>query len=422
MNRANPFFPMELQRVIIIASFSLFFIAVQIVTLYGCYYSFRPFKNKKIWITAFSYAFFLNLSYLFLFNRYPLSPWFKTIINYILIYPCFIYMLLCLVLVPVFLISSIVLSIKKLWQRVWLVFDADNRAHTKSGTIAVEQRRNFFKIITSAAILPAGGCSLYGTYIGRTKLNIDEHNLIFSCLPEEMDGFSIVQISDIHAGVFMEEWELQPYLEIVNTLQPDLIVITGDIISWGTHYTKPVVQALSLLRAKQGVFAITGNHDFYGDTEALCSNLERANIKVLRNRWVKIPTAISSAQLYLIGVDDIWATRYFHNKIISIPDIISGIPEKSFKLLLSHNPTIFDEAARLGIDLTLSGHTHAGQIILPFPENHGYSFARLMYKRDYGLYRSGDSMLYINRGLGVIGPPLRINCPREITRVVLKRS
>ena len=143
---------------------------------------------------------------------------------------------------------------------------------------------------------------------------------------------------------------------------------------------------------------------------------------MLRNRWEKIDAANGSASLYLIGVDDIWATRYFHKKKISIPEIISDIPEKNFKLLLSHNPTIFDEAAGHGIHLTLSGHTHAGQIILPFPENHGYSFARLIHKRDYGLYRDGDSMLYINRGLGVIGPPLRINCPREITRIVLKRS
>jgi predicted MPP superfamily phosphohydrolase len=288
--------------------------------------------------------------------------------------------------------------------------------------VALEQRRKFLKIISLTALFPAGGCSLYGTYVGRTKLKIDEQSLRFSSLPAEMDGFSLVQISDIHAGVFMEEWELQPHLEIVNTLQPDIIVITGDIISWGTHYTKPVVQALSRLRAKQGVFAITGNHDFYGDLDELCSRLEAANIKVLRNRWEKIDAANGSAALYLIGVDDIWATRYFHKKKISIPEIISDIPENNFKLLLSHNPTIFDEASRHGIHLTLSGHTHAGQIILPFPEHHGYSFARLIHKRDYGLYRSGGSMLYINRGLGVIGPPLRINCPREITKIVLKKS
>jgi predicted MPP superfamily phosphohydrolase len=137
---------------------------------------------------------------------------------------------------------------------------------------------------------------------------------------------------------------------------------------------------------------------------------------------VPINFSSDAPPLYLIGVDDIWATMYFKKRNISVQEIISGVPERSFKLLLSHNPTLFDEAAASGIQLTLAGHTHAGQIVFPFPEEHGYSFARLIYKRDYGLYRNDDSLLYINRGLGVIGPPLRINCPREITRIILKRK
>jgi hypothetical protein len=165
-----------------------------------------------------------------------------------------------------------------------------------------------------------------------------------------------------------------------------------------------------------------GNHDFYGDIDALCEGLEKSGITVLRNKWKKIGFSSEASPLYLIGVDDVWATRYFKKRNISLRDIISGIPEGSFKLLLSHNPVLFDEAAAHGIHLTLSGHTHAGQIIFPFPQEHGYTFARLIYKRDYGLYRTGDSLLYINRGLGVIGPPLRINCPREITRIILKKQ
>jgi hypothetical protein len=188
---------MGLQRVFIITGFSLFFIAVQMVTLYGCYYSLRPVQNKKIWITAFSYALFLNLSYLFLFYRYPLSPWFKTLINYILIYPYFIYMLLCLVLFPCFVVSSIVILFQQLWRRTWPAVGLSNRPDTKSGTSSPEDRRKFLKIMSSAVLFPVGGCSLYGTYVGRTKLKIDEQSLSFSSLPEEMDGFSIVQISDI---------------------------------------------------------------------------------------------------------------------------------------------------------------------------------------------------------------------------------
>ena len=410
---------MGLQRFFIIAGFALFFIAVQLVTIYGCYNIFRSFKNKKTRIAALAYILFLNLSYLFLFYRYPLSTWLKTIINNILIYPYFIYMLLCLVLFPWFVLNGLFVSIKKLWAEVAALIGYDA---TKTKRTVPEGRRDFLKVATSALLLPVGGCSLYGTYIGRNRIAIEEKTLSFSDFPAALDGLSIVQISDLHAGVFMEGWELEPYIEIVNDLKPDIVVITGDIISWGAHYIEPAVAALGKIKCNHGVYAIMGNHDFYGDIDALCESLEKSGITVLRNKWEKLDFFSEASPLYLIGVDDVWATRYFKKRNISLPDIISGIPERSFKLLLSHNPILFDEAAAHGIHLTLSGHTHAGQIIFPFPQEHGYSFARLIYKRDYGLYRNGDSFLYINRGLGVIGPPLRINCPREITRIVLKSS
>jgi predicted MPP superfamily phosphohydrolase len=410
---------MGLQRFFIIAGFALFFIAVQLVTLYGCYNTFRSFKKNPPRIAALIYILFLNLSYPFLFYRYPLSTWLKTIINHILIYPYFIYMLLCLVLFPWFVLSGLFVSAKKLRAKFAALIGYDD---TKTKRTVPEGRRDFLKVVTSALLLPVGGCSLYGTYIGRNKITIEEQTLSFPDLPEALDGLSIVQISDLHAGVFMEGWELEPYIEIVNDLKPDIVVITGDIISWGAHYIEPAVAALGKIKCNRGVYAIMGNHDFYGDTEELCTNLEKAGITVLRNQWEKIGVSNGASPLYLIGVDDVWATRHFKKRNISLRDIISGIPERSFKLLLSHNPTLFDEAAAHGIQLTLSGHTHAGQIIFPFPQEHGYSFARLIYKRDYGLYRTGDSFLYINRGLGVIGPPLRINCPREITRIIFKKQ
>jgi len=410
---------MGLQRSFIIAGFALFFFAVQLVTLYGCNYSFRTVQNKKIRVAALVYILFLNISYLFLFYRYPLPAGLKTTINYILIYPYFIYMLLCLVMFPWFVLNGLFVSIKKLWAEVAALIGYDD---TKTKRTVSEGRRDFLKVATSALLLPVGGCALYGTYVGSKRLKIEEQTLYFHDLPGAMDGLSIVQISDLHAGVFMESWELVPYIERVNDLKPDIVVITGDIISWGAHYIEPVAEVLGHIRSNQGVYAIMGNHDFYGDIEALCESLEKSGITVLRNKWEKIDFFSEASPLYLIGVDDVWATRYFKKRNISLRDIISGIPERSFKLLLSHNPILFDEAVAHGIHLTLSGHTHAGQIIFPFPQAHGYSFARLFYKRDYGLYRNGDSLLYINRGLGVIGPPLRINCPREITRIVLKSS
>jgi uncharacterized protein len=400
----------------------LFFIIMQVVTLYGCYCSFHPFRNKKIWRVVFFYALFLNLSYLFIFNRYPLSPWLKTLIDYLLIYPYFIYMLLCLVLFPWFIISGSFIMGKKLFVKLRRYSSSKNRTEQPPREVYPEGRRKFLKLMTSSLLLPAGGCSLYGAYVGRTRLQVEEQQLFFPGLPASLDGFSIAQISDIHAGVFMEEWELLPYIERVNELEPDIIVVTGDIISWGTNYIKPVVNALGRLKAKKAVHAVMGNHDFYGNPDELCSLLEGAGVQSLRNQWVTIGAGDSAKAAYLAGVDDIWATKYFKKQTISLERVLSGIPQDGFKILLCHNPMIFDEATQHGIHLTLSGHTHGGQIILPFPNGHQLSMARLIYPRDYGLYKSADSYLYINRGLGVIGPPLRINCPREITRIVLRRG
>ncbi|MCX5895138.1 MAG: metallophosphoesterase [Proteobacteria bacterium] len=369
---------MDVRRLFIIAGFALFFIVVQMVTLYGCYYSFRPFKYKKIRAAAVAYILFLNSSYLFLFYRYPLPPWLKTFINAILIYPCFIYMLVCLVLFPCFIISGIFIALIKLWMTVCPYTGAGRESEPKDKGPALENRRTFLKIMTSAVLLPVGGCSVYGTYIGRNKLRIEEKKLFFPDFPEEMDGLSLVQISDIHAGVFMEAWELQPFIESINTMKPDLVVITGDIISWGSYYIEPVVEVLGKIEAKLGIFAVMGNHDFYGNIDGLCAHLEKKYITVLRNRWQKIAADSGSSSIYLIGIDDLWATRYFKKKNISLEDILSGIPPGAFKILLSHNPTVFDAAAARGIPLTLSGHTHAGQAIMPFPYHHGYSFARLI--------------------------------------------
>jgi hypothetical protein len=409
----------ELQRTFIIAGFALFFIIMQLVTLYGCYCSFHPFRNKKAWRAVFCYVLFLNISYLFIFNRYPLTPGLKALIDYLLIYPYFIYMVLCLVLFPWFITSGAFMLGKKLFlklrQRI-----SPKRAEAKPHCeVSTEGRRNFLKLMTSSLLLPAGGCSLYGAYVGKNRLQVDEQELFFPELPAALDGLSIAQISDIHAGVFMEEWELLPYIERVNELEPDIIVVTGDIISWGTNYIQPVVKALGRLRAKKAVYAVMGNHDFSGNPDELCAYLEDAGVQALRNRWVTIDAGDGTDAAYLAGVDDIWATKYFKKQSISLGHVLSGIPQDGFKLLLCHNPQIFDEAARLGIHLTLSGHTHGGQIMLPFPSDHKLSLARFFYARDYGLYQSGSSYLYINRGLGMIGPPLRINCPREITRIVL---
>ena len=143
---------------------------------------------------------------------------------------------------------------------------------------------------------------------------------------------------------------------------------------------------------------------------------------VLRNRWTDIRRPDSREPCCLIGIDDPRGSWYLNRDFSVLDRVMASIPSGTFKILLSHRPNIFYKAADRDIRLILSGHTHGGQVILPFPVGHGLSLARMAHELDYGLYRSGNSLLYVNRGLGVVGPPVRINCPREITRFVLRRN
>jgi predicted MPP superfamily phosphohydrolase len=218
----------------------------------------------------------------------------------------------------------------------------------------------------------------------------------------------------------MDERRLRPIVQIVNSLRPDLVVITGDIINWGALYLEETARVLSEIKARLGVYAIMGNHDFYCDIKIFSEMLQKASIKLLRNSWEVIGRSETAAPVYLIGIDDPRGSWYFNKRLPVLEEIITGIPAAGFKILLSHRPNIFNDAVKKGIHLTLAGHTHGGQIILPFPGGRPPSLARLAYLTDYGLYQKAKSYLYVNRGLGVVGPPIRINCPQEITCLDLR--
>jgi predicted MPP superfamily phosphohydrolase len=276
------------------------------------------------------------------------------------------------------------------------------------------------KAMTSSVLLPLAGCSVYGAYVGKDRLEITEKELFFKDFPKSMDGFTIMQISDIHAGPFMDGYRLSGFVEKMNQLSSDIVVITGDIINWGTTYIDEAIEVLSDIKTKKSVFAVLGNHDFYSDVDGLCKKLAKAGIEVIRNRVIKINGNSKSASIYLAGIDDPRGSWYLNEDFPFVRDTLKDVPKEGFKVLLSHRPNVFDLASKQGVHLTLAGHTHGGQIILPSVSGHGPSLASIAYEHDYGLYKKGDSHLYVNKGIGVVGPPVRVNCPREITRIVLK--
>jgi predicted MPP superfamily phosphohydrolase len=199
----------------------------------------------------------------------------------------------------------------------------------------------------------------------------------------------------------------------VNALGADLIAITGDIFDFDPDCVEDGARRLGALRARFGVYAILGNHDHYTGAERVAAALARHApcIRLLRDEIVRLPVA---APLYLAGVDDPahhWSARSL--ELEGLPALAAARPEDGPTLLLAHRPEIFDHAARLGFPIVLAGHTHGGQLALPTPGGR-YNLARFATRYTRGIFRRGDSVMYVNRGLGVGGPALRINCPREI--------
>jgi uncharacterized protein len=390
------------------------FICMQSIAVAGMLIVFRLHRNKRAWLWILAGMAYLNAAYLFMFNQITLSPLAKTLLDYFLMYPFFTYMLVCIVLALFFIVSGIIMLLLKLYTRLQI-----SRPGTEQARTVNDERRDFLKIAASGIMLPMAGSSLYGSYIGKNRLAVEHLELAFEGLPDGMDGFTLAQISDIHTGPFMNGQDLADIAREINSLSPDITVITGDIINWGSSYIEEAVEGLSRLKSRAGVFAVLGNHDFYCNTPLLCSRLEAAGIQVVRDQYRTV-AAPACLPLYLIGLDDPLVRGRRADSSQVLHRVARSIPEGGFKILLSHRPAIFEDAAAHGVQLTLAGHTHAGQVILPNPGGHGLSLARIAYERDYGLYMHANSYLYINRGIGVVGPPVRINCPREISRIVLR--
>jgi uncharacterized protein len=229
-------------------------------------------------------------------------------------------------------------------------------------------------------------------------------------LPSGLNGYRIGQISDVHCGPHTPAARVAGWVTQLNALELDLVAVTGDLITSGSSYVTAVSEALGGLRARDGVFACMGNHDYFTDGEDFVRTLSDAGLVVLRNRGVTIER--DGAQLHVAGVDDTWTAR--HDVARALAERPPNVPT----VLLAHDPNLFAEASAHQVDLTLSGHTHGGQLAVP-----GFrrlSLARFITQFTAGLYRRGRSWLYVNRGAGTTGPPVRIGAPAELAVLTLR--
>jgi uncharacterized protein len=271
-------------------------------------------------------------------------------------------------------------------------------------------RGGFLKIggITLASLFAiAGGLHL----VDESQDPVVENILVpIRHLHPALEGFTIVQITDIHLKPYTQPNLVRRAVAIANQLQPDLIVLTGDFVWRIPEAAFEIAPLLAKLNARYGVYSVMGNHDYWLDIHDLQAAFDASGLPVLYNQGHAI--GVGDAVLYLAGLDDGWAGQ---------PDLklaLNKAPSGAPVILLLHEPDLADETCRdPRISLQLSGHTHGGQVIIPGrpPSFHPY----LGKKYPAGLYKVQDSWLYTNRGLGCISVPLRINCPPEITRFTL---
>jgi predicted MPP superfamily phosphohydrolase len=243
------------------------------------------------------------------------------------------------------------------------------------------------------------------------RLTIEHQQIQLHRLPPALDGFRIVQLSDLHHSPFTSREQIERAVETANSLQPDIVALTGDYVSKEREYAAPCAELLGRLRPKHGVFAVLGNHDHWTDA-ALITDLFRAEgITVLVNQGMRFEK--NGAAFWLAGVDDTMVG------LEDLPLALAGSSATEFKLLLAHNPIILRRAARAGVDLVLSGHTHGGQVSLRSDRNAAGRQRRRLLK---GLARQGETQIYVTRGLGTVVLPVRFGCPPEVSLLELRSA
>ncbi len=244
----------------------------------------------------------------------------------------------------------------------------------------------------------------------RARIELTEHKIALTGLPEAFRGLRIVQLTDIHHGLYFPEAALNLVVELTNKLDPDIVALTGDFVTRSRNYIEPVAEILSGLNAGEGVYAVLGNHDFRVGADHISSALDRNGIEVLRNRHVMLRRR--GQKLCLAGIDDFLYRA-------DLPRAMRGISDRTPTVLLSHNPAIIEDAAHMGISLVLSGHTHGGQIRLPFLGCvYGHSEEHMRFKVGRDSLRS--TQIYVSRGIGTVVLPIRYGCPPEIPHFVLE--
>jgi predicted MPP superfamily phosphohydrolase len=256
--------------------------------------------------------------------------------------------------------------------------------------------------------------SLVGFFNARRTARVKTVDIRLAGLDPALEGFRIVQISDIHVGPTIKHGYLEAIVERVNALQPDVVAITGDLVDGSVPELAAHVEPLARLKARHGVFFVTGNHEYYSGVHGWLAELQRLGVRVLHNEHVVLQHG--GAPLVLAGVPD-YTGHHFDPAHRSDPvAALAGAPAGAPRVLLAHQPRTAAAASQAGFDLQISGHTHGGQF-LPWS-----LFVPLQQPYVAGLHQLDRLQVYVSRGTGYWGPPKRVGAPSEISQLRLARS
>jgi len=279
---------------------------------------------------------------------------------------------------------------------------------------AVVSRRQAIERVAGVGLFGVTGTALgWGMARGRHDYVIEEVVVRVMGWPRALEGYTIAQVSDVHVGAFVGDRELDEGFELVRRIRPDLVVATGDLVDFDSAAIGPLALRLANAGARDGAYAILGNHDHYAGPGEVVDRLNAMKVRALCNESVRVRPG-DGGGFALLGVDDIQG-RSGRSRGFNGPDLYKagkGLSADVPRILLAHQPRYFDEAAGR-VALQLSGHTHGGQI------NPGFRPADLFMRYVAGRYEREGSTLWVNRGFGVVGPPSRVGAPPEVTKIVI---
>ncbi|MET7758719.1 metallophosphoesterase [Streptomyces sp. NPDC005389] len=284
---------------------------------------------------------------------------------------------------------------------------AEAAAESAPESPAEVSRRLFVsRVVGGAAAAAAVGTVGYGTYGVLRGPRVKRVTVPLAKIPRAAHGYRIAVVSDIHLGPILGRAHTQRIVDTINSTQPDLIAVVGDLVDGTVENLGSAAEPLARLRARHGSFFVTGNHEYFSGADAWVDHVRELGLRPLRNERVEV-----AAGFDLAGVDDIAGESEGQG-----PDFGRALGDRDrarAAVLLAHQPIVVHDAVRHGVDLQLSGHTHGGQL---WPGNH---LAELANPTVAGLERYGDTQLYVSRGAGAWGPPVRVGAPSDITIVEL---